>query len=121
VFVEEQKIPAELEWDAADAECVHAVAFNRFGMAVGTGRLLEHAPGVAKIGRMAVLASLRGSRVGRAVLEALADVARARGERELLLHAQTSAVAFYARAGFTPRGPVFTEAGIPHQEMVRPL
>ena len=119
VFVDEQKIPAELEWDAADAECVHAVAFNRFGMAVGTGRLLEHAPGVAKIGRMAVLASLRGSRVGRAVLDALVEVARARGERELMLHAQTSAVGFYTRAGFTPRGPVFTEAGIPHQEMVR--
>ena len=121
VFVDEQQIPAELEWDAADAECVHAVAFNRFGMAVGTGRLLEHAPGTVKVGRMAVLASLRGSRVGRAVLDALVEVARGRGERELMLHAQTSAVGFYARAGFTPRGPVFTEAGIPHQEMVRAL
>ena len=55
VFVDEQKIPAEMEWDDADASCVHAVAFNRFGMPLATGRLLEHVPGVAKIGRMAVV------------------------------------------------------------------
>jgi YbgC/YbaW family acyl-CoA thioester hydrolase len=118
VFVEEQKIPAELEWDAADALGVHAVAFNRLGMPLATGRLLDHAPGVARIGRMAVLQGLRGGGVGRAVLEALAGAARQRGDRELLLHAQSSAVAFYARAGFKSQGPVFEEAGIPHQEMV---
>ena len=76
VFVQEQRIPAELEWDAADANCVHAVAYNRFGMALGTGRLLEHEPGVAKIGRMAVLQAMRGADVGRAVLDALIDAAR---------------------------------------------
>ena len=121
VFVQEQQIPAEMEWDAADANCLHAVAFNRFGMALGTGRLLEHAPGVAKIGRMAVLQPMRGAAVGRAVLEALVTAARDRGERELLLHAQASAVGFYARAGFAVRGEPFTEAGIPHLEMVRAL
>ena len=121
VFVQEQQIPAEMEWDAADANCLHAVAFNRFGMALGTGRLLEHAPGVAKIGRMAVLQPTRGAAVGRAVLEALVTAARDRGERELLLHAQASAVGFYARAGFAVRGEPFTEAGIPHLEMVRAL
>ena len=119
VFVEEQKIPAEMEWDAADAACLHAVAYNRLGMALATGRLLEHAPGVARIGRMAVLQPLRGSGVGAAVLEALMAAARARGEHKVLLHAQTSAVAFYKRAGFTARGEVFEEAGITHQEMVR--
>ena len=121
VFVQEQQIPEEMEWDAADANCLHAVAFNRFGMALGTGRLLEHAPGVAKIGRMAVLQPMRGAAVGRAVLEALVTAARDRGERELLLHAQASAVGFYARAGFAVRGEPFTEAGIPHLEMVRAL
>ena len=121
VFVEEQKIPAELEWDAADADCVHALACNRFGVPLATGRLLEHVPGVAKIGRMAVLAPMRGSRVGRAVLDALMQAARDRGDREALLHAQCSAAPFYARAGFVPRGPVFEEAGIPHVEMVRSL
>jgi predicted GNAT family N-acyltransferase len=121
VFVEEQKIPAELEWDAADAVCLHAVAYNRFGLALATGRLLEHVPGVAKIGRMAVLPAMRGSRVGRAVLDALIQAARARGDREALLHAQMSAAPFYARAGFVPRGPQFDEAGIPHVEMVRAI
>ncbi|NRF69797.1 YbgC/FadM family acyl-CoA thioesterase [Aquincola sp. S2] len=121
VFVEEQKIPAEMEWDAADASCVHAVACNRFGAPLATGRLLEHVPGVAKIGRMAVLSSMRGSRIGRAVLDALMQAARERGDREALLHAQMSAAPFYLRAGFTTRGPVFEEAGIPHVEMVRAL
>jgi YbgC/YbaW family acyl-CoA thioester hydrolase len=117
VFVEEQQIPAELEWDAADASCVHALALNRFGMALGTGRLLEHAPGVSKIGRMAVLPAMRGAAIGRALLDALVDCARQRGDREVLLHAQSSAAGFYTRAGFTARGAPFDEAGIAHIEM----
>jgi YbgC/YbaW family acyl-CoA thioester hydrolase len=121
VFVEEQKIPADMEWDAADETCVHAVAVNHFGMPLATGRLLEHVPGVAKIGRMAVAKSMRGSRVGRSVLEALMQAARAQGQHEVVLHAQTSAAPFYARSGFVQRGPVFEEAGIPHVEMVRAL
>ena len=121
VFVDEQKIPAEMEWDEADAGCVHAVALNRLGMPLATGRLLEHAPGVAKIGRMAVVQTMRGSRVGRSVLEALLKAARVRGDREVILHAQLSAAPFYARAGFSERGEVFEEAGIPHVEMARSL
>ena len=121
VFVEEQGIPAELEWDAADAVCLHAVAYNRFGVPLATGRLLEHEPGRSKIGRMAVLATLRGSRVGRAVLDALMQAARARGDRQVLLHAQSSAAGFYRRAGFEPQGPEFEEAGIPHRAMVKAL
>jgi YbgC/YbaW family acyl-CoA thioester hydrolase len=121
VFVHEQQIPAEMEWDAADASCVHAVAYNRFGMALGTGRLLEHAPGVAKIGRMAVLQAMRGADIGRALLDSLVDCARQRGETEVLLHAQRSAAGFYTRAGFSARGSPFEEAGIAHVEMVRTL
>lgn len=121
VFVQEQKIPADMEWDTADSGCMHAVAYNRLGMPVATGRLLEHVPGVAKIGRMAVRRQLRGSRVGRAVLDALMQAARQRGDREVLLHAQMSAEPFYRRAGFHQRGPVFEEAGIAHVEMVRSL
>jgi len=121
VFVQEQKIPAEMEWDEADAGCMHAVAYNRLGLPLATGRLLPHVPGVAKIGRMAVQAPMRGSRVGRAVLDALMAQARQQGEREVLLHAQTSAAPFYTRAGFNTRGPEFEEAGIPHVEMVRML
>jgi YbgC/YbaW family acyl-CoA thioester hydrolase len=118
VFVQEQKIPAEMEWDAADESCTHAVAYNRFGMPLGTGRLLEHVPGVAKIGRMAVSQTMRGSRIGRAVLDGLMQAARERADREVILHAQMTAAPFYARAGFTQRGPIFEEAGIPHVEMV---
>ncbi|MDC6168417.1 YbgC/FadM family acyl-CoA thioesterase [Paucibacter sp. XJ19-41] len=121
VFVDEQKIPAEMEWDSADTSCLHAVAYNRLGRPLATGRLLEHVPGVAKIGRMAVIAALRGSRVGREVLEALMQAGRERGYREVLLHAQLSAEGFYTRAGFQRRGPVFDEAGIAHVEMVRAL
>lgn len=76
---------------------------------------------MAKIGRMAVSQSLRGSGVGRQVLEALMKAARARGDREAVLHAQTSAAPFYLRTGFVPRGPEFEEAGIAHIEMVRGL
>ena len=83
-----------------------------------TGRLTPEAqPGVARIGRLAVRRVLRGSALGRRVLQALIDAARARGERELVLHAQRSAIAFYECLGWQRRGPVFVEAGIEHQEM----
>ena len=121
VFIGEQQIPADMEWDDADADAVHAVAFNRLGRALGTGRMLEHVPGVAKIGRMAVAASSRHGGVGRAVLDALLAAARARGDREAVLHAQLGAAPFYERAGFVRRGPEFDEAGIAHVEMLRVL
>jgi YbgC/YbaW family acyl-CoA thioester hydrolase len=123
VFIEEQGIPMQMEWDEADPDpgCIHAVAYNRFGQPLATGRLLEHVPGVAKIGRMAVAQTMRSSGVGRSVLDALMKTAREHGYREAVLHAQTSAAAFYSRAGFVPRGVMFEEVGIPHIEMVRNL
>jgi YbgC/YbaW family acyl-CoA thioester hydrolase len=121
VFLEEQKIPAEMEWDDADSDAVHAVAFNRMGRALATGRMLEHVPGTAKIGRMAVHRAVRGSGVGRQVLEALLSVAMARGDHEVMLHAQRSAEEFYLGLGFAPCGEPFEEAGIPHIEMSRAL
>ena len=121
VFVDEQRIPKDLEWDEADAVALHAVAYNRLGQAVGTGRLLPADAGVAKIGRMAVHRVLRGCRLGEQLLQSLMAAARARGDRELLLHAQRSAQSFYARLGFQPRGDGFEEAGIPHVEMTRRL
>jgi len=121
VFVDEQRIPAELEWDEADAAAVHAVAYNRLGQAIGTGRLLQQSPGIARIGRMAVHRAIRGGGVGQGLLEALLGVAARRGDREAMLHAQRSAEAFYAGLGFTPRGEPFDEAGIAHIEMTRRL
>lgn len=121
VFVDEQGIPADLEWDAADAGCVHAVARNRLGLALATGRLLPCEPGVAKIGRMAVLPSQRGTGVGRQVLQALMAAAKARGDASVLLHAQASAAPFYLRAGYQVEGEPFQEAGIPHLAMRKQL
>lgn len=119
VFVREQAIPMDMEWDAADATALHAVIRNRLGQPLATGRLLVHAPGVGKIGRMAVSRVMRGTDLGRDVLQALLDAAWARGDREVVLHAQRSAAGFYARLGFTQRGPAFDEVGIAHVEMFR--
>jgi YbgC/YbaW family acyl-CoA thioester hydrolase len=121
VFIDEQHIAAELVCDDADAGAVHAVAFNRFGTALASGRLLAGAGGTARIGRMATLPTVRGAGVGSAVLDALMAVARARCDCEIVLSAQSSAVPFYLRAGYAALGAGFEEAGIPHQDMRRTL
>ena len=121
VFVLEQGIDAKDEWDTADADAVHAVITNRFGHPLGTARLLKKSPGVAQIGRMAVVRVMRGSGLGGQLLNALVDIAKARGDKEVLLHAQTSAQAFYAREGFVPVGEPFDEVGIAHIEMRKVL
>lgn len=121
VFIEEQGIPQELEWDEEDATAVHAVAYNPQGRPVATGRLLRGGPGLAKIGRVAVLAPARRTGVGRQVMQALMDAASARGDHEVVLHAQRSAEDFYQRLGFTVRGEPFDEVGIPHVEMAAAL
>jgi predicted GNAT family N-acyltransferase len=116
VFVEEQGVPREIELDDMDAQCVHAVCFDD-AAPVGTGRLLPD----GHIGRMAVLAPWRGRGVGGRLLQALMARAKERGDAEVLLSAQVQAVEFYRRHGFTASGPVYEEAGIPHQEMRRQL
>ena len=125
VFVEEQGIPLDMEWDEADQTSLHAVVYNRLGMPLATGRLLpsESVQGAksCKLGRMAVNRVMRGSKLGRDVLLALMAAAKARGDDEIVLHAQRSAENFYTRLGFTPRGDAFDEVGIAHQEMVRRL
>jgi predicted GNAT family N-acyltransferase len=117
VFVEEQKVPAEIEMDEHDALCVHALAYAQDGRAVGTGRLLPD----AHIGRMAVLKDWRGRGVGTAILDALIAEARRRGDPEVALSAQTHALGFYLRHGFSAEGAVYEEASIPHQAMRKAL
>ncbi len=119
VFVQEQGIAAELVWDALDADAVHAVSFNSMELAIASGRLLEPAPGLGRIGRMAVRRDLRGAHLGRDLLHALVLASERRGDHEVSLHAQCSAEGFYRRNGFAARGPVFEEAGIRHIDMVR--
>ncbi len=113
VFVEEQNVPRELEWDDRDASALHAVAFDERERAIGTARLLND----GHIGRMAVLPEWRRRGVGRALASELIRRARTNGLAEVVLNAQLQAEPFYRSLGFAPRGPVFEEAGIPHREM----
>ena len=112
VFVNEQRVPAEMELDDMDAHCVHAVAF-RESIPVGTGRLLPD----GHIGRMAVLKRYRRQGVGAAMLKRLIQAAHDRGDREVALSAQVHAVPFYRAHGFVEEGGVYEEAGIAHQAM----
>ena len=121
VFVQEQGIPQSIELDALDAGAVHAVLYNRLGMPMATGRLLQPEPGLGRLGRMAVDRALRGTGWGRQLLDALVQAARARGDTRVELHAQCRAEPFYARAGFVVRGAPYEEAGIAHITMERAL
>ena len=117
VFVKEQGIPPEDEWDAADATALHAVLFNLDGEPLGNARLLQTNVTTAKVGRMAVLQPERGKGYGARLLQALIRCARERDHKEVRLSAQRSAEAFYAIHGFTTVGEPFDEVGIPHIEM----
>jgi predicted GNAT family N-acyltransferase len=117
VFVVEQAIPASLEWDDADAACLHALAEDGAGRAIGCARLLPD----GAIGRVAVLAPWRGKGVGDALMRALIDAARAAGHPRVMLHSQVHACGFYARLGFVAVGDDYEEAGIPHRTMARAL
>jgi predicted GNAT family N-acyltransferase len=116
VFVEEQGVPFEIELDEYDTVSIHALAFDG-EKAVGTGRLLPD----GHIGRMAVLKRFRGKGIGGALLEALMQAAKARGDREVVLSAQVDALRFYGAHGFQPEGDEYMEAGIRHQAMKRTL
>ncbi|MEU5094297.1 GNAT family N-acetyltransferase [Streptomyces sp. NPDC020996] len=130
VFVREQGVPEDLEYDEYDAVAVHLLAVREDGVALGTGRLLygEAAaaktggdPSVGSLGRLAVAAQARGLGVGVALVRAVEEAARARGLAAVDLHAQTHALGFYERLGYEAYGPVYPEAGIPHRAMRRPL
>lgn len=117
VFVHEQQVPIEEEWDALDPLSSHVLARDNGQRPIGTGRLTpEH-----KIGRMAVVAEWRGRGVGAALLHNLIDIARSRGWAEVSLNAQVDAIGFYQRFGFVAYGEPFMEAGIRHQAMRKTL
>ncbi|MET8949498.1 GNAT family N-acetyltransferase [Streptomyces sp. NPDC004393] len=130
VFVREQGVPEDIEYDAYDADAVHVLAIRQDGVPLGTGRLLygEAAaaknggdPSVGSLGRLAVNREARGLGVGGALVRAIEDAARARGLTAVDLHAQTHALGFYERLGYTAYGPEFPDAGIPHRAMRRPV
>jgi len=117
VFVHEQQVPVELEWDGLDAGCTHLIAEDAAGRGIGCARLLPD----GHIGRMAVLRDWRGQGVGRALLRAILIEAAGAGFAEVLLNAQIQALGFYAREGFEPFGAEFMDAGIPHRAMRRSI
>ncbi|WP_217210154.1 GNAT family N-acetyltransferase [Streptomyces sp. AC550_RSS872] len=130
VFVVEQGVPQEIEYDAYDADAVHVLAVREDGLPLGTGRLLYGEAAAAKadgdasvgsLGRLAVTQAARGLGVGAALVRAIEDAARARGLTAVDLHAQTHALGFYERLGYVAYGPEFPDAGIPHRAMRRAL
>ncbi|MBW8800417.1 MAG: GNAT family N-acetyltransferase [Streptomyces sp.] len=130
VFVAEQGVPEDLEYDEYDPVAVHVLAVREDGVPLGTGRLLygEVAaaktggdPSLGSLGRLAVAAEARGLGVGVALVRAIEEAARAHGLTAVDLHAQTHALGFYERLGYEPYGPEYEEAGIPHQGMRRVL
>ncbi|MGW5476833.1 GNAT family N-acetyltransferase [Streptomyces sp. NPDC004008] len=130
VFVREQGVPEDIEYDAYDADAVHVLAIRQDGVPLGTGRLLygEAAaaknggdPSVGSLGRLAVTREARGLGVGAALVRAIEGAARERGLTAVDLHAQTHALGFYERLGYTAYGPEFPDAGIPHRAMRRPV
>ena len=130
VFVGEQGVPEDIEYDAYDAVAVHVLAVREDGVPLGTGRLLfgEAAAGktggdasVGSLGRLAVTQAARGLGVGAALVRAIEDAARARGLDAVDLHAQTHALGFSERLGYVAYGPEFPDAGIAHRAMRRVL
>ena len=119
VFIEEQNVPEALELDDLDATAVHLLA-TQDGRPVGTARLLIEGE-TAKIGRVALLPEARGTGAGAALMRAALDELRARGVRAAKLGAQTYAIGFYEKLGFTACGPEYDDAGIPHRDMSRDL
>ncbi|MEV8591925.1 GNAT family N-acetyltransferase [Streptomyces sp. NPDC052012] len=130
VFVAEQGVDEDIEYDAYDAGAVHVLAVREDGVPLGTGRLLHGEAAAAKnggdasvgaLGRLAVTREARGLGVGAALVRAIEEAARARGLTAVDLHAQTHALGFYERLGYTAYGPEFPDAGIPHRAMRRVL
>lgn len=118
VFIDEQKVPPELEFDDRDPLCRHVLVFDG-REPVGTGRLdLDYG---GKVGRVAVAATHRRGGVGKLVMERLHSIAREHGQASLWCHAQVTAAPFYERLGYVRTGPTFLEAGIVHVRMEHAL
>ena len=113
VFIQEQKVSAELEWDGLDDACHHALALSATGDAIGCGRITPD----GHIGRVAVLPEWRGKRIGSAILEMLVDYARSQQYKHVELNAQVQAIPLYKNFGFEVEGKEFMEANIPHCKM----
>ena len=113
VFIVEQNVAPEREWDSADPLSRHVLARSADGKVIGTARLAPD----GKIGRISVLGAWRGMGVGTSMLELLLREAARRGLEQCYLHAQKQAVSFYRRRGFETEGEEFMEGTVPHRRM----
>ncbi len=120
VFINEQNVPVELEWDNLDEQCLHCLVSDADGISVATARLLQDKKH-AHIGRMAVLKPYRQQGIGSMMLTTLLEQAKKIGVIKIDINAQTSAMSFYQRAGFIAVGDKFDDAGIPHYKMTLQL
>ncbi len=112
VFIEEQHVPKDLEWDGKDAVCTQFLA-SIDTRPVATARLTPE----GQIGRMAVLKEFRARGIGSRLLAAVIGQAEKAGHAQVFLHAQVSVIGFYERYGFVTEGDVFMDAGIEHRAM----
>jgi len=119
VFIEEQGVPEADEIDDKDDTAIHLLATDD-GRPVGSARLLLTGT-TGKIGRVCVLKSHRGTGLGAALIRAAIEELRAHGMTTAKLGSQTHAIGFYERLGFTPTGPEYMDAGIPHRDMTLTL
>ncbi len=117
VFINEQKVPEELEWDEFDAVANHVLVIDSLQQPVATGRIKND----GHIGRMAVLKKFRNQGIGSEILLTLLDIARQKKLQKVFLHAQLTAVPFYEKFGFECKGNEFMDAGIPHKTMIKKL
>lgn len=115
VFIIEQEVPVELEWDGLDAAAQHLLALNAAGEAIGCARLLAD----GSIGRMAVLKPWRGLGVGAALLNAAIAYYQQQARPVITLSAQVHAIAFYEKFGFRVCSEAYMDAGILHKDMQR--
>jgi predicted GNAT family N-acyltransferase len=116
VFIEEQSVSADLEWDGLDIDCIHLLV-KKNDSYIATARLLHN----GKIGRMAVIKSFRCCGVGSAMLKKILTIAHSMEMKTVNLNAQVGAISFYEKFGFLKEGVPFDDAGIPHVRMKKSL
>ena len=114
VFVHEQSVPAEIEFDEFEKDALHAIAYEGKNV-IGCARLVEFGDYV-KIGRVAVKKEFRLKGVGKTLMQFLMNIAESKN-KYIMIHAQVSALDFYRKLGFVEEGHVFLEAGIKHKKM----
>ncbi|KXO86016.1 GNAT family acetyltransferase [Acinetobacter venetianus] len=116
VFISEQNIPEQDEWDDQDAISQHFVVYDH-NQPIATARLLAN----NSVGRVAVLKAYRGQGIGRLIMLEIIAYAQAQKRPSLQLSSQVHAISFYEKLGFSIQGDEYDECGIPHIEMVMPI